>query len=149
MPRGGRRSGKPGVAHGQRTDLNQPITHIPGQTYGAQAAQVRAQQSVPVGPTPTPTTPGMPLPPQGGVAGAPTGTTIIPLDAPTARPGEPVTAGAPTGPGPNSLTTTFLPSSPLTAVAAALASIPDDEQDSDTTRLLNLVRAQLGNQAAV
>lgn len=103
MPRGGRRSGTPGKAYGNRSDLNTnrtpPVTRIPGQPYGAQAAQVRAQQSVPVGPTPTPT-PMVPLPTPGGVGSAPTGTPVVPLDAPTTRPTEPLTAGVNVGPGP-------------------------------------------------
>lgn len=150
MPRGGRRSGTPGAQYGNRSDLQQgprpmPPTAAPGQTYGVAAAQVRAQQAVPVGPTPTPTVPAAPSP------AAPTGTApIIPLDAPTMRPNEPVTAGSPSGPGPGPAPPTTLgPASPLVAAAAALSAIPDVELDADTRRMLALIHASLGNQAAV
>lgn len=82
MARGGARQGKPGTAYSNRTDLNQPkpapVMRIPGQEYGAQAAQVAQQQQVQEWTPPA----------------APT-----PLDAPTMRPDEPVTHGLPSGPG--------------------------------------------------
>lgn len=87
--RGGRRAGRPGTNdYKNRTDLllgprTAPVVRIPGQGYGEQAAQVSAQQQVPMGQPPLPA----PLPP------------ITRLDAPTQRPNEPLTHGLPTGPG--------------------------------------------------
>lgn len=100
MPRGGRRAGTPGRSYSNRSDLNQtrtlPVARIPNQdTYGDQAAQIRAQKSVPV------VTRGVPA---GGGSSSPpvtaTGTPLIPLDAPTTRPNEPLTAGVDIGAGP-------------------------------------------------
>lgn len=77
---GGPRSGKPGAAYGNRTDLNakprQAVTAAAGQTYGERGVQEAAQQAIP-----------LPAP-------------VVPLSAPTQRPNEPVTAGLPIGPGP-------------------------------------------------
>lgn len=146
MARGGRRSGAPGKAYGNRTDLNAqraPVA-IPGQNrYGAQAAQVRAQEAVPAGPTPVPTAnvsaagntprPAAPLTP------------VIPLDAPTMRPNEPLTAGVDIGAGPGA------PPSPLLAdvelprrmivALEALASLPDANEA--TRNLVRIFRSQM------
>lgn len=109
MPRGGRRGGRPGVAHGNRTDLNQPpMARFTGQQYGAAAEQARAQQAVKPGPPPTanvpPPPPGAPTGevPQAGPAPGPAMPmpgSLGALDAPTNRPGEPLTHGLPIGPG--------------------------------------------------
>ena len=103
MPRGGRRSGRPGQSYPNRLDLqSQPVRTAPSREYGQGVAQQRAQQAVPL-PQATPTAP---LP-----AGASPGSVPPPdpgmLAAPTARPGEPVTAGLPigAGPGPSALAT--------------------------------------------
>lgn len=97
MPRGGRRSGTPGTAYGNRTDLNQPvpIRTGPSQQYGQNADLIRQQQAVPMAPQPTaaPADPNAPPPlytPPGG---------IVPLDAPTQRPDEHVMTGASVGAG--------------------------------------------------
>lgn len=60
--RGGRRTGEPGKAYGNRSDLNgpQPVQAATGQPYGVAGAQRAAQAAVPVG------TPGLPNPPQAG-----------------------------------------------------------------------------------
>jgi hypothetical protein len=81
-----------------RSDLRNPAQKIAVQTapssqYGEAAALQRAQQAVPMAPSPTAavdTTPTAPrlTPGQFG-----------PLDRPTERPQEPLTAGAPFGPG--------------------------------------------------
>ncbi len=80
MPRGGPRSGRPGQAYSNRTDLNASPRLAPtanqGQTYGTAKAQIDAQVNVPMGPPPTA------------------------INAPTARPGEPVQSGLSLGPGP-------------------------------------------------
>lgn len=89
MARGGKREGKPGVAHANRTDLNAPkapVMRIPGQEYGVQAQQVQQQQAVPA-PPPGVSAEWVPPP-------APT-----PLHAPTTRPDEPVTQGLESGAG--------------------------------------------------
>ncbi len=81
MPRGGPRSGRPGVAYSNRTDLNPaPRTAQTGQPYGQAGAQLAAQAAVPMSAPPSP-------PP-------------IPLSAPTQRPNEPVQSGLSLGPGP-------------------------------------------------
>lgn len=93
LPRGGRRVGRAGASYPNRSDLAaQPVKTAPGQVYGAQAAQARAQQAVPLPTSPPAQAPApqpMPTPPDPGM-----------LHAPTARPGEPVTAGLPIGAGP-------------------------------------------------
>lgn len=99
MPRGGSRTGTPGKAYGNRSDLNAnprqlPVARIPGQPYGAQADQVRAQQAIPVVSSP----PVGPSVPSSAAPAQPT--PLTPLGAPTKRPNEPVTAGSPSGPGP-------------------------------------------------
>lgn len=89
MPRkgpGGIRTGTPGKAYSNRTDMNQnqgstqPIAAAPNQPYGAASAQKAAQQTIP-------------LP----VAAAP----IKPFSRPTERPNEPITTGLPIGEGSN------------------------------------------------
>lgn len=94
MASGGARQGTPGVAYGNRTDLNRPG---PSQQYGQASAQQAAMQSLPVAPPPAPARP------PGPAAAGPLGMTqpeLTPLDAPTGRPAEPLTAGAPVGAGP-------------------------------------------------
>ncbi len=103
-----------------------------------QADRLRAQQIVPVGPTPTPQ-PTVPQSAPGAVGSAPTGTPLIPLTAPTMRPNEPVTAGVNVGPGPGAPppTPTADPERLRRWLPAleVLAEMPDA---SDATR--NLVR---------
>lgn len=97
LARGGRRSGTPGKAYGNRTDLNaqrtMPIAKYPSDRYGEQVKQVEAQRAVPVASQPQPVPP---TPTGGPPAGPPP---IVPLNAPTARPNEPLTAGIDSGPG--------------------------------------------------
>jgi hypothetical protein len=96
VPRGGKRAGAPGRSYSNRTDLNAtrslPAQVGPSQQYGQGAAQMRAQQAVPMAAPPRP------APTAGVPQVAPTAPT--PLDAATARPNEPVTAGAALGAGP-------------------------------------------------
>lgn len=83
--RGGKRSGNPGTAYPNRTDLaadRQPIAAPQGQEYGERGRQEAAQQQVP-------------LPDIAAMAASLPG-----LTDPTQRPAEPLTAGAPIGPGP-------------------------------------------------
>lgn len=106
MPRGGRRTGTPGKAYSNRTDLNgpkPPMMVASGQQYGMRKQQMDAQRAMPVAAPPGPAV----APPAGAVGGAsgpamspgPAPGQVVPLDAPTMRPGEPVTAGLPVGPG--------------------------------------------------
>lgn len=99
---GGERSGTPGKAYTNRSDLNArrlPITTGRGQPYGTATAQSQAQQAVPMA-RPGLTTPGTPPEAAAAVPRA-----SVPLDAPTSRPDEPVTSGLPigSGAGPESL----------------------------------------------
>lgn len=86
------------MAYGNRTDLNNPAEKVaksvvPGQTYGKGAAQMRAQQAVPMGrgASDAPVTV-----PQGPVPGG-----MGDFTRPTERPQEPITAGVNFGPGMN------------------------------------------------
>lgn len=101
MPRGGKRTGTPGVAHAQRTDLNgpQPVKTAPGQAYGAAQQQREAQNVIPISGTQV-----APAQPPGAPAAA--GPPSLPVQPgslgwtdPSARPDEPVTAGLPMGAG--------------------------------------------------
>jgi hypothetical protein len=121
MPRGrgGARSGTPGTAYGNRTDLNakMPIQTATNQAYGVASQQRAAQQAIPVAAQPVQGA----VPdkgPQVAAAAAPAPTPeqvpmfaqqspmsgIMPGDLkfmdPTDYPDEPVTAGSPYGPGP-------------------------------------------------
>lgn len=83
-------------AYANRTDLNNPAQKVarqvaPGQTYGEGAAQMRAQQAVPMGRSPVEAQPQRQRPVPGTLGG---------LTRPTERPNEPITAGAPFGAGP-------------------------------------------------
>ena len=102
MPRGGRRSGKPGQAYPNRTDLNkgpQPVGNFAGPQvpYGTGAELSRSQQAMPVAPPPAPGPaqgPGGPAMPPGPAPGS-----LGQFDGPTQRPNEPLTHGLPIGPG--------------------------------------------------
>ena len=98
MPRkgkGGERQGTPGTAYGNRTDLNMPISTVPGQDYGKAAVQRAAQRAVPMAASPSSSAPiqaqtsAAPMPQPGS----------FPHLEPTQRPNEPVTTGLPFGPG--------------------------------------------------
>lgn len=95
MPRGGRRSAKPGASYTNRSDLaTQPVRTAPGQTYGVATQQANAQRAVP-----------LPASPPVSASPAPTVAPAAPpepgmLHAPTTRLNEPVTAGLPIGAGP-------------------------------------------------
>lgn len=139
MPRGGKRRGTPGTAYGNRTDLTtQAPSAAPGQTYGVAAAQLRAQQQVPL--------PKQAAPPPaagGGAAGSSSPATpaappmtppgaLGPLDAPTQRPDEPITAGLNTGPGPGPEALGQGQLSPIDEIRAMYAANPSP----DVLRLL-------------
>lgn len=119
MPRkgpGGIRTGTPGKAYSNRTDMNQnqgstqPIAAAPNQPYGVASAQKAAQQTIP-------------LP----VAAAP----IKPFSRPTERPNEPVTTGLPIGEGSNLnplrfQTPTPVPMDPVEFIKLAALKYPDN-----------------------
>ena len=92
MPRGGRRSGRPGALYPERSDLAQGVRTAPGQTYGAAKAQADAQRAIPLPQTPAP----QPSAAAGQWAGPPDPGL---LHAPSTRPDEPVTAGLSIGAG--------------------------------------------------
>lgn len=100
MPRGGKRTGRPGHAYPQRSDLNGPLpaTAAPARHYGDRTAQLAAQRAIPMASPPSapapapPATASRPLAPPPGSFGD--------ILRPTEHPDEPVTAGAALGPGP-------------------------------------------------
>lgn len=118
--RGGKREGIPGTPYANRSDLREPISTVPDQTYGEAAQQQAAQRALPMAPAPTGTVPPAASTPPGTATAnnqalqATDPTTGLPIhDAapgmapgelhwlgPTQRPDEPVTSGLPTGPGP-------------------------------------------------
>ena len=93
---GGTRTGTPGTAYPQRTDLNTslPVQTAPseGRDFGAVARDERAQREVPLRPPPSATAgvPNVPGPAPGELTG---------LNAPTRRPNQPLTDGVDIGPG--------------------------------------------------
>lgn len=95
---GGTRSGTPGRAYSNRTDLNTrklPISTARNQPYGVAGQQRASQSVVPLGtPTAPVPSPGMQSP------STPASRSSIPLSAPSARPDEPVTSGLSIGAGP-------------------------------------------------
>jgi hypothetical protein len=105
-----------------RSDLRNPAqkmakTVATGQTYGEASQQMRAQQAVPMGSSPTDTPPRV----APGSLGA--------FNRPTERPDEPVTAGASFGPG-RTPTTAFAPPTQddiVVELRALYAAYPSDE----------------------
>lgn len=104
MTRGGARTGTPGKAYPERTDLNivkpLPVTTGPSPVYGDAANLARAQQAVPMAPPPSAAVPTLAGGGGPSAAPAPAGPPPADLHAPTQRPNEPVTTGLPVGPGP-------------------------------------------------
>lgn len=90
---GGARTGSPGTAYSNRSDLNgaQPAQAAPGQTYGQAGDQLEAQGVVPL-PQVSPT---------GGATGQPPPLPgdLTPLDAPSLAADEPITTGLSSGAG--------------------------------------------------
>lgn len=93
---GGERSGSPGKAYTNRSDLNSlPVRTTTNQPYGQASSQRAAQSAIPMA-APAPPAPGGAPPPPPGLGAA------VPLNAPSSRPDEPVTAGLNLGAGPGS-----------------------------------------------
>jgi len=76
------------VQYPNRSDLRNPMTAVPGQTYGEAGRQLASQRVVPMGASPADAPP-RPQPGQ-----------VVNLAADTGRPAEPITAGADFGAGP-------------------------------------------------
>ena len=125
MPSGGVRTGRPGVAYPQRSDLTgnprSPSTSVHGDVAKREQV-VRA----------TPDQPGPPRPTGGPMPGQ-----LTSLDAPTERPNEPVTAGLPmgAGPGPEALTPMPVADDGLYELRALVARNP---QYRDLARIIAL-----------
>lgn len=95
---GGARQGTPGVAYGNRRDLQtQKPSAAQGQIYGQAGAQLAAQKAVPIAGAAAGVPPqAQPGPGQGPMQAPPP---LPDLYRPTENPNEPVTHGLPTGPG--------------------------------------------------
>lgn len=130
--RGGARAGKPGVAHGQRVDLNRPkvpAADFEGQAYGVDAEQQRTQQATAQVRQQQAAGQVVPAPrdhPGPGQLGD--------LLSPTVRPDEPLTAGLPIGPGPGPSPSTPTGNRDVDVLRAAYKAYP-------STILLRLIAA--------
>lgn len=130
--RGGPRSGAPGQAYGNRSDLNggtQAPQAAPGQVYGQRQDQLNAQQAVPL-PEQAPPGAGPPQP-------APQPGGLTPPTAGSARPDQPITAGIDSGPGPDS---SILASAPRNRGSRALDRIATESQDPFLLAMANRAR---------
>lgn len=137
-PRGGPRTGQPGRAYPNRSDLTaQPARSAPNQPYGARAMQESAQRAVPMAGGPTlPAVPGTSGVAAGPVGGPPPSPAGGPLPGaagdflrPSERPDEPLTAGLPVGPGagPSALPAPHNPGSDILPQLQALyAAFPSE-----------------------
>ena len=120
--RGGARTGTPGTAYANRTDLNVPKTTVPGQEYGKATQQRAAQDAIPMAQSPIAAAPS-PQPAPSRVPGVSPGSLSF-LD-PTARPEEPIQAGLPSGPGPGPEALTGMPSNLLSSSLRFLTMSPN------------------------
>lgn len=125
MPRGGKRTGTPGTAYANRSDLNRPATGVPTPTYGDKAAQQRAQQAIPLPEQSAPPAPQQRVPVP-GERGA--------FDRDTERPGEVISSGLPIGPGPG-------PSALMPAVDPALEALRKAMRVAPNNRIQDLIEA--------
>lgn len=132
----------PRKAKPNRTDLALPKTTVPGQEYGKQAEQMRAQQIVPMGETPVAQpgpqnavpAPSVTPPPQPG---------SLPWLHPTNRPMEPVTHGLDVGPGAGREALGALGNVPA-AVSAKLSQLAEGPYGSPAITRLAEIAQQLG-----
>lgn len=123
------------AAYPGRTDLQVPKVK-PGQPQGVAGAQAAALRAVPMHTATGPV--GQPAPD--------TGTSVVPMDAPTQNPNEPVTAGAPIGAGPGiealgpgAQAQLGNPEDPVRAQVAALYRV---NPNPDLLRLMELLDMQ-------
>jgi hypothetical protein len=144
VPRGGRRSGAPGQAYPNRTDLTaagnkaQPIAAAPGQPYGAAKAQTDAMRAMPL--------PNAQAADASAVMQAArnfdlSANAAPPLHRPTERPTEPVTAGAPLGPGPGPETLGTPPGMAPASLADMLNSLAPDDPSGGIAALASQAQA--------
>lgn len=92
--RGGRRTGSPGQAYANRSDLTQAPTAAPAREYGDRKRQIEAQEAVPLPQAPPTPAPGQaPMNRQVDLSALPA------VGGMSNRPDEPVTTGIPSGPG--------------------------------------------------
>lgn len=154
--RGGRRTGTPGRAYGNRTDL--PGSSPATQQVGGGTAAINPQNVQPLaGPEQVPGVPGAPSAPGGGPQmpdmalpeGAVPPGQLTPLTAPGS--GQPITSGAPVGPGPGMESLgAFAPGQPTQDMFALakylpalemLQSLPNLSQKTRT--LIRMLRASV------
>lgn len=130
MVSGGPRTGEPGKAYANRSDLTQGAHAAPGQQYGKAKEQIDAQKVVPL--------------PAGGAGtaagGVPTSPPAVPpgsLDFTRAseRPNEPVTSGLPMGAGPGP---EVLGGTAPDIVGAQLRELYRMDPNNDILRLIEL-----------
>lgn len=134
MARGGRRTGTPGKAYPQRTDMHQPIQVAPGGEYGSATALKQGQQVVPL-----PNAQAAMSAPLSAPQAAPVAPGDINFEALTARPNEPVTNGLPVGPGqgPEALGIGAGPNDPATLLRSMYVNVPQ-AQNNDVLRLIEM-----------
>jgi hypothetical protein len=138
MARGGRRTGTPGTAYSNRTDLQKarlPVQTGPSAQYGESAKLEQAQKTVPMATPPLPQG-GPAESPQSGPMGmeqAPLPGQLGDIMRPTERPNEPVTAGIPSGPGPGPSLASVVP----TSAADLLNVLSQDRNVSPEIQYLN------------
>jgi hypothetical protein len=115
VPSGGERTGRPGTAYPNRSDLTSK------RTYGDGRTQEAIRESTP-NTAPSQNAPSGGPPPPGS---------LVPLGAPTERPGEPVTAGLPigAGAGPEALTGAPVADDALYELRALAARFPSKDLD--------------------
>lgn len=151
LARGGKRQGRVGAQYTNRSDLATgprapsvpQVAPAGNQPHGAQAAQLRSMQALPLA-----TQPPVPSSATGVAVTGAAPPPLTPLDAPTQRPGEPVTHGADSGPGADSSILGIQPDNPLVSAAAALNQL-GDIADPDTARYRSLLNAMVGNSGAI
>lgn len=119
MASGGARTGVPGTAYPNRTDMNagatQPVRAASGQQYGQRGQQEAAQQAIP----------------------------LPDFSAATARPNEPISHGMPTGPGPGPVAA-GIPAAPATdsSVVDQIRAIYQVYPNHDLLDLLSVLQQQ-------
>lgn len=133
MARGGARSGTPGKAYQNRSDL-QAAKAPTGLPYGEHGQLIADQRSVPLPNVPA-VGPAAAVPPPAQQQPVPT---QQPFTRPTERPNEPVTAGLPNspGPGPEALTVNTQPAPDL--IGAQLNAIFQQFPNDDLLRVMAL-----------
>ena len=145
MPRGGRRTGKPGANYGNRSDLQTgpralPVTSAPAAQYGQATELADAQRAVPMASGPLPT--------QNVTQAAQQfqPPPVIPISQGTLNPNEHVTTGMNAGIGP-AQPTQAVQSSPILAGVALLNAL-GEHATPETKAIRDALTAAQGNTAA-